>query len=215
MSLGDIKMLIKTYRHSGFQKGHKFGKRFEKGIIPWNKGLKGLNAKEKSPNWKGGKPKCIDCEYQLSSRYAKRCKSCAMKKARKDKKPSRITIINSIKSRIGKKLSIEHKKKISESLKGEKCYLWRGGINNINDTIRKSLEYKLWRIAVFERDNYTCIWCGKRSKKGIKVILNADHIKPFAFFPELRFAIDNGRTLCDECHKKTNTYLNRWTSRFQ
>lgn len=67
--------------------------------------------------------------------------------------------------------------------------------------VRNSLEYKLWRTAVFQRDNYRCIWCGTS-----KPPFNADHIKPFAYFPELRFAIDNGRTLCVPCHKTTETY---------
>lgn len=72
--------------------------------------------------------------------------------------------------------------------------------------LRTSKEYSLWRTSVFERDNYTCVWCGVKSRKGHPVTLNADHIKPFAHFPELRFAIDNGRTLCVPCHKKTGTY---------
>src|SRR3990167_2039380 len=80
------------------------------------------------------------------------------------------------------------------------------GITPINRKIRNSSEYKLWRTAVFTRDNFTCVWCGARSKKGVKVILHADHIKPFCDYPELRFAIDNGRTLCVDCHKKTDTY---------
>lgn len=83
---------------------------------------------------------------------------------------------------------------------GEKCHLWKGGITPINEKIRKSLEYKIWRKSVFERDNYTCVWCGAKGE------INADHIKPFAYFPELRFAIDNGRTLCVPCHKTTDTY---------
>ena len=88
---------------------------------------------------------------------------------------------------------------------GEKSHFWKGGITPINRIIRHSLEYKLWRTAVFERDNYTCIWCG--DNKGGN--LEADHIKPFALFPELRFAIDNGRTLCKTCHKTTDTYGGR------
>src|ERR1035437_6157133 len=79
---------------------------------------------------------------------------------------------------------------------------WQGGITPINSKIRKSIEYKLWREAVFARDNYTCIWCGNNQSGN----LEADHIKPFCLFPELRFAIDNGRTLCISCHRKTNTY---------
>lgn len=58
-----------------------------------------------------------------------------------------------------------------------------------------------WRKAVFERDNYTCQECGQYGGK-----LQADHIKPYCLFPELRTDINNGRTLCLDCHKKTDTY---------
>lgn len=85
---------------------------------------------------------------------------------------------------------------------GENNHKWKGGITPINTKIRNSTEYRDWRIAVFERDNYTCQECGSRG-----VTLNADHIKPFAYYPELRLCIDNGRTLCVPCHKETDTYL--------
>lgn len=113
-------------------------------------------------------------------------------------------------TKIGKPRSVETRKKLSDASRGkprpyqrgEKSRFWRGGIADVNNKIRQSLEYKLWREAVFQRDNYACIWGGKTH--GNK--LNADHIKPFALYPELRFAIDNGRTLCEDCHKKTDTY---------
>lgn len=92
-----------------------------------------------------------------------------------------------------------------DGLKKEKNPAWKGGVTAQNTLIRNSVEYKLWRKAVFERDLYQCIWGGK--EHGNK--LHADHIKPFSDYPELRFAIDNGRTLCEECHKKTDTFAGK------
>ena len=79
---------------------------------------------------------------------------------------------------------------------------WKGGKAPEGHKIRKSEPYKKWRTAVFERDNFTCQHCGI-----VGGSLHADHIKPFAHFPELRFEIDNGQTLCKPCHMKTDTYL--------
>lgn len=71
----------------------------------------------------------------------------------------------------------------------------------LHKRIRASVEYRVWREAVFLRDDYTCQLCGVRGTE-----LNADHIKPFALYPELRFDVDNGRTLCRPCHLTTETF---------
>lgn len=106
----------------------------------------------------------------------------------------------------GKSHSQETKDKMRESSLGEKAGNWKGGVSSMNDRIRNSGRYKAWRTSVFERDNYTCVHCSDKSIAGNRVVLNADHIKPFAFYPELRFDIDNGRTLCEPCHRKTDTW---------
>lgn len=103
--------------------------------------------------------------------------------------------------RIGKVTSPETRLKMSlNHPSGKNSHLWKGGLTNKRQVIYNSMEYKLWRTAVYERDKYKCVFCGSHKK------LNADHIKPFSLFPELRFAIDNGRTLCVDCHKSTDTY---------
>src|ERR1039458_2356822 len=78
---------------------------------------------------------------------------------------------------------------------------WRGGITKENKLARVNTEYKQWQKAVFERDNYTCVECGQHGGE-----LNADHIKPFAYFKELRYELSNGQTLCVPCHKQTPTF---------
>lgn len=109
----------------------------------------------------------------------------------------------------GKKFSVEHRRKIGIGHKGEKNFNWLGGRTPLNRTIRNSFEYKEWRKSVFDRDNYTCVWCGAKNGNGVAVVLNADHIKQFAYYPELRFVVDNGRTLCVDCHRKTETFKNK------
>ena len=86
----------------------------------------------------------------------------------------------------------------SERMRGDRYHFWKGGINGENDTLRHRREYKDWRTAVYERDNYTCQCCGKRGGK-----LNAHHINSFADYLELRYDIRNGITLCIDCHDST------------
>lgn len=96
---------------------------------------------------------------------------------------------------------------------GEKHHNWRGGRRNWKKIIYDSVEYKKWRKSVFERDNYTCQFCKRRNGNGETIYLEADHIKPFALYEELRLELSNGRTLCRECHIKTPTFSRRIKSR--
>jgi 5-methylcytosine-specific restriction endonuclease McrA len=87
--------------------------------------------------------------------------------------------------------------------KGENNPNWRGGTCNERHLIMSSKAYKEWRKAVYERDGYKCVKCGE---PGNGKNLQADHIKAFFTHPELRLEISNGRTLCVDCHKQTDTY---------
>jgi hypothetical protein len=57
--------------------------------------------------------------------------------------------------------------------------------------------YTEWRLAVLERDLYTCQECGKT---GCKLCIH--HIKSYKNYPELRIDINNGITFCENCHKR-------------
>jgi len=99
-------------------------------------------------------------------------------------------------SGIGRKPSKETRKKLSESHKGKNHWNWQGGISRERERVKNTSAYKEWRLMVFGRDNYTCQKCGDRG-----VYLHAHHVLPFAQFPESRFDVSNGLTLCINCHK--------------
>jgi hypothetical protein len=67
----------------------------------------------------------------------------------------------------------------------------------------RSLEYKQWRSKVFERDNWICQTCGRRSESGNIIYLEVHHIKNWAKYPKLRYEVENGVTLCRDCHRLT------------
>lgn len=105
----------------------------------------------------------------------------------------------------GKKHTLDARKKMSQSMranskKGADSHSYKDGKLVERRGIRFSSKYKQWRFDVYLRDNFTCQKCG--DNKGGN--LNAHHIKPFADYPELRFEVSNGLTLCENCHKEAH-----------
>jgi hypothetical protein len=95
------------------------------------------------------------------------------------------------------KLKVQQTKAINGSVpKGEKHYRWKGGLTWQRF---KNPEYIAWRNAVLARDAYICRDCGRQCKKYEKG-LAAHHLKSYTKYPEYRFDIDNGVTLCRNCH---------------
>ena len=101
----------------------------------------------------------------------------------------------------GKAHGEKAKKIMSDKKLGRIPWNFKGGVGTERHKLMQQKEYILWRIAVFTRDDYTCQMCHERGGK-----LEADHIKPWSLYPELRYAIDNGRTLCKSCHRNTETW---------
>lgn len=96
---------------------------------------------------------------------------------------------------------------------GKNHWNWKGGIHKINYSERcyfNSLgKYRNLRKKVLKRDNYICQNCGKRGGK-----LHIDHIKPWSLFPKLRFNLNNLRTLCSDCHRKSDTWGTRSKNKY-
>ena len=94
--------------------------------------------------------------------------------------------------------------------RGNKNINWKGGISALVARIRRSFRYRQWRSDVFTRDSFTCQECGRT------VYLEAHHIDRFidiiernkiktlkqALECEELWNINNGITLCKDCHFK-------------
>jgi hypothetical protein len=84
----------------------------------------------------------------------------------------------------------------NDAVKGQNNWNWNPNLSDEERiTQRKYEEYKIWRKNVFERDKYTCQICGIIGKK-----LNAHHLNSYSNNPESRVDINNGITLCKNCH---------------
>ncbi len=209
---------------------------FLKGHTPWNKGknpeyVQGMNhplfgkkhsietrnkmslswknrINRKPPNWDGGVVlNCVICMKEFT-----------VDKYRKDK--SKYCSGECFGKATSKRL---------KGLYGENSGAWKGGLTSLSELIKKTDKYSEWRMNIFIRDNRVCQECGNGNnieghhKKSFKRIFHeflskynqfstiedketlvrlAESYEPF-------WDLDNGQTLCKECHKLTPNYSNR------
>lgn len=117
----------------------------------------------------------------------------------------------SLNSMVGAKLQEwrnkpENKEKLSKAqLKGPTHPWYNHGLSDENRQTRRycwvSKEYRDWQKLVFSTDNYKCARCNLPNRKN-KRTLCAHHILPWKWWPELRYDIKNGITLCNKCHNE-------------
>lgn len=132
----------------------------------------GIMKNENHWNWQGGKIKrsCLVCgdEFEFDKGDLLR------------RKISRIFCSISCKAKFNSKR--------------ERNPNWKGGITPKNLLERNTPEYRMWKIEVLKRDNYTCQGCGSKNK------LHCHHKKSFKDYKKLRTDINNGIVLCEVCH---------------
>ena len=142
------------------------------------------------------------------------CKNCGSNfKAKENKK--RIFCSKKCKNEMGGRLGIslseESRKKLSFKYTGKGNPIWRGGLSGKRQKIYSGRKYRDWKTTIFERDLYTCQECKKNG-----CYLEAHHIIPWAENKDGWFDINNGITLCKECHtQKTREYLSvNWKNQY-
>lgn len=97
------------------------------------------------------------------------------------------------KKMLGNKNGRGNKGAIKHGNTGETHWNWQGGISKKSRKERQRFRIEL-QEKIFRRDNYACQLCLKTGE------LQIDHIKRWSEYPELRFDMDNCRTLCVDCH---------------
>lgn len=158
---------------------------------------------ESNHRWKGGLPKC-HCGKVLSNYKA-------------------VTCI--------KHMSLEHRQKLSDTHKvarpwrvgvpliknrGENHPRWvkdRTKLKRFNDDIkdRRSSAYVTWRKEVWLRDSFKC----KIANPDCKGRIEAHHILSWRDYPELRYELKNGITLCQFHHPKKRDEEEKLSPYFQ
>lgn len=177
---------------------------------------------------------CKTCEKQLSDSRAVYCRK-HFYESRKGKRNSLNTEFKKGKQpwNSGKEWSEESKAKMSQSHKGktlseehrEKIELAQRrrvqeGTHNMYISDRTKLakkqerndsSYKEWRMSVYKRDNFIC----RMKNQDCSGRIIAHHILGWASYPELRYEVNNGITLCQDHHPLRRSEEKRLESLFR
>ena len=157
----------------------------EKGAIPWNKGLRGAQVA-----WNKGIPMSEEAKQKMIAKkigkkpwnYAggKKCIDCGGLVKNRSKATKRCWSC------------------AKKNYRGENVYNWVGGVVK-RYADGEAFAIKKWAKSVYSKDHYTCAMCHKHCAKDIQ----AHHILSWKDAPELRLEINNGITLCFDCHLTT------------
>lgn len=102
-------------------------------------------------------------------------------------------------SQSGKVLSLETRIKLSENKKGKLHWNYKEDRTLLSKRQeRGDSAYREWRISVYRRDKFIC----KIGNEDCKGRIEAHHILGWTEFPELRYEINNGITLCHSHHPR-------------
>lgn len=88
--------------------------------------------------------------------------------------------------------------KLIKKQRGKNHPRWNPLISNEDRKLRvNNHRLDLWRTKVYQRDGYTCRKCNDSTGRN----LNAHHVYSWNTHKTLRYVVNNGITLCEDCHK--------------
>jgi len=168
------------------------------------------------------KEKEIEKFVKHTGKYRNQCKDCVndkrrtgkphlgrFKKGEKSWNSGKIKIQNPDEKRVCRFCNTE--KKLKEFVKQRKWFTYRckecknsarrKGPRKKTFESRFNSTYLEWQTKVKDRDGWKCVKCGSLDS------LHTHHIKKWDDYPELRFDIDNGLTLCHGCHSREHMHV--------
>lgn len=170
----------------------------KKGKVPWNKGKKGLQI-----GWNKGKKASDEVKRKLSISHLGLKNNLGNKHTEETKNKIRNSYYHT--HHKGCIISEKQRKIIGETHSKEKCHFWKGGIAYLPYPIDWN---KALKRLVRERDKYSCRLCGKQQMDTTFPVHHIDYNKN-------NCNPNNLITLCRNCHGKTNSKCEKWTSYFK
>jgi hypothetical protein len=178
---------------------------------PWNRGLtketdiRIKNISEKNSLSEKGQHHSPNTEFKIGNKHDNDWKEhhSEVMKGHPTSEQTRKKIGDAHRGKVtslkGTHLSKEMIENLSVSRQGDSNPNWKGGMIQLN-----SLEMQLlteWSKKVKDRDNWICRFCGSTER------LQAHHILSIVQYPNLIFDLDNGVTLCFDCHRNNPSLI--------
>ncbi len=189
-----------------FTKGHKInvGRKFSKESRR-RMSLAQMGNKNNLGKYLSEETKRKISEFHKGNKYALGYKNTLGLKFSKETRAKMSAAKKGNKYTLGNKLSEEHKRKISEGNlgkhSGENAWNWNPDREAVKNNLRNDGEYKQWVRKVKSRDKGIC----QLEDENCEGYMIAAHIKGWALYPEERYNVNNGITLCQHHHPTTRS----------